>query len=256
MIAHALGELRRTPTYLRQGFNKEYDEDSPLEALDARLSLFAILDEMKRAIFLLVLSLACFRGLERGNFQYASVCFGWAYQYIYYCWLEDRSPTVNLQQKHRMEAYAALKPGKDEDRVPPNMERTSRLAHEVLLGTLKKVEAKSASLLVVWTLFVSSLFVVITTLPAAEAHLRALLIAFVLFCLPTIILLTKCFKQLDFMDLPVGEKTFPSTLQSYLFFDLTEKERLYRFAQRMTVVTAWLSASLLIVWIEALTRQG
>ncbi|WP_156113538.1 hypothetical protein [Paracoccus sanguinis] len=256
MITHALRELRQSPSYFRHGFSQKFNKENPYEAMVARLSFYAVLDEVKRAWILLSLCFFCFRAIGRENLQYAAVCVGWVYQYIYYCWLEDHYPTVNLQQMNRMETYAALKPGEDKDRVPPNMERTSKLAHEVLLGTLKKVEAKSASLLVIWTLFVSSLFVVITTLPAVEKQLRAVLVAFVLFCLPTIILLTKCFKQLDLMDLPVGKKTSATGMQSYLFFDLAEKERLYRFAQKMTFVTAWLSGFLLLMWIEALTRQG
>ncbi|WP_420343144.1 hypothetical protein [Paenirhodobacter sp.] len=171
--------------------------------------------------------------------------------------------------KPRMEAYASLSNRdvtgpKDDDKIILNAE-----AHQILLGTLKKVEAKSATLasVVVFALGFSLASIVAimvagsgagTVPPATATPQNLLLFAFSVSAF--IMLLPLCWslkgiRQIDQHDFVKLKESDPnvraSAMQDALMEDLLKKERMFR--QSQSVVMGNTSFVVIVVCVAALT---
>ena len=129
----------------------------------------------------------------------------------------------------RLEAYAHLK-----GPIQKGYSRSlSYQAHEVLLGTLKKVEAKAASLLVVLSLTLT-LTVTLAAATEKEDVLTRTLLYITTFAHPfAIISVLSCFEQRDSMDI-YGGISLEDELQAGLMSQLLTKELKFRFSFDMT----------------------
>lgn len=121
-------------------------------------------------------------------------------------------------------------------------------AHEVLLGTLKKVETKAAALLVVLSLTLT-LTATIAALPSS-VNLVTKVILYTVICLHfmPIMAVFRCFEQADSMDIEGGQ-SLELELQAKLLGQLATKELRFRFAYESTTVILLLGGGGLLTWI-------
>jgi hypothetical protein len=144
----------------------------------------------------------------------------------------------------RLEAYANLS-GLDKADTAGIL---SSGAHQVLLGALKKVEAKAASLLVVLALTLTLSVTVAVAASEADERIKLLLLATVYLHPLPIISVLLCFKQLD--NLEIREGLLEKQLQSDLLESLNEKELRFRFASDVAHIIVVVGLIGLALWIK------
>lgn len=135
--------------------------------------------------------------------------------------------------RKRLAAYDLMKSGKrlspwdsDEELLPVRQ-------HEVLLGILKKVEAKNASLFSALT-FVSAATVAVSGLDAFDEH-KGVLAALFLFTLPCLWASLRGMRQVDQKDMPAkpsSSRERAVVMQRMLMDDLLQKEAAFDFAYK------------------------
>jgi len=165
---------------------------------------------------------------------------------------------VSLQEQFhptlvRLERYAMLINCRDPE-LPLSVPFSSSLnrwlspeACAILLGALKKIETKAASLLVVWGIMIGGGFAMIASQSANTVDLDKLrggIVAMSWMIMASLPLLF-CFRQIDTRDLPSSAFQSAKEMEEMLIWDLIVKESLFRFSFRMTFVTV----ILLGVWV-------
>lgn len=162
------------------------------------------------------------------------------YVAMVWLWTEDggmrslTSPTT----EERLRAYAALSNGGPVFREPAPKE-----VHQILLGTLKKVELKNSVLLTVLIFLEAAAFgawgVSQFKYPSSPEVAALLLAAFALF--PSLLAGLRGIRQLDTFDLrgrgTLSQFELQRVLRGDMMQDLEKKERLFRFASYSTKLT-------------------
>ena len=135
----------------------------------------------------------------------------------------------------RIEYYASLKGAPVAS--TENASRLDEVAHEVLLGTLKKVEAKNASLTTLWVFLITSMLLLATSEALKEvAYIKELMSALIFVAFPFLLSSLAGMKQLDQID---ANRILTSTcsardaalrMQNQLKRSLIAKETDFRFS--------------------------
>jgi hypothetical protein len=177
-----------------------------------------------------------------------------------------RDPNTMGQLKCRLSGYAVLKSA-DSQECGPDAVHLPACQHEVLLGTLKKVETKNAALIQAWALFLTATVglaaVSLSNVDASESgYFRLVLLTLVFLALPFLFAALRGMKQLDqysFRRLRCGgslEGQLPVRMQDGLLQDLLVKEACFRFslcgAYAYVVAFAFLIGAILAVTAGAI----
>ena len=176
---------------------------------------------------------------------------------LYLVFTYNSSPNCKREAViRRMAAYSNLKsPNLSEKATPINGFYLTSGAHEVLLGTLKKVEAKSAALT---SVIVFSLTIFIGSIVASGTYDnfdRLLAILATCLILPLIFSFRGIYQldQSDFRkttDYDSDPKRVSKALQGKLMDDLISKERSFRFSRKVTMFS--ISILLLILVLQVM----
>jgi len=181
--------------------------------------------------------------------------------YFISVWCDYAFPRRKEDFRRRMGAYAELKKGNETEASCQCKKETScpgvlpPAAHEVLLGTLKKVEQKSAvnTTILVFALTISLVILLQPTLPSLPPQVKNLVLTFVsLLILPTFLAFRGTY-QLDQLDFPGCSNNgfcLKKRMQDDLIKDLLEKERAFRFTRNSTMYT--IIGLLLIVVLDGI----
>lgn len=165
-------------------------------------------------------------------------------QMLYYDDLRARNKGAESLLAHRLEAYANLHGVKD----CGNKYILTSNAHRILLGTIKKVEAKAASLLVFLVLTITLTITLTTVVDSSDTNTKIFLVAVIFLHPGAVASVLQCFKQIDTFDLKQGG-VLEYELQSALLSQLMVKEYKFRFAYEMTLVILIAGFSGLVIWM-------
>lgn len=151
----------------------------------------------------------------------------------YWYRLEDLGVRDEAILRRRLVGYAKLGNEPNDERLQRNL--LSRAEHQILLGTLKKVEQKAASLAAVLVFIAIAIVTVGATSMASTASGR------VYYCLlvpllPLFICVTFAFKQVDNISFNRSDsRSDAEQLQKTLIDDLLQKEHCFRFSLYCTI---------------------
>ncbi|OUS04365.1 hypothetical protein A9Q96_15570 [Rhodobacterales bacterium 52_120_T64] len=183
--------------------------------------------------------------------------------YCAYIWTRFHNTGNNEQIIDRMTAYADLKSNNCDDKCAHKMNGSKLMssgAHEVLLGTLKKVEAKNSALIAIIVFAVAILMgSILSDKPDLDDGLKKLMVVFVtLLILPTLASF-RGIRQIDQIDFPcrgiADEQNSKVRLETHLLRDLIGKERAFRFALVTTKCTVT-GLMVIVVLDEILSSIG
>lgn len=152
---------------------------------------------------------------------------------IYWYWLEDHGARNEAILRRRLVGYAEL--GSLSDEARPQRRPLTRAQHQILLGTLKKVEQKAASLAAILV------FIAIAIVTVGASDMTDLCKGLVYYCLlipllPLFIALAFAFWQKDNLSfVGTGDRSDAEQLQNTLISDLLQKEHCFRFAIVCTI---------------------
>jgi hypothetical protein len=162
----------------------------------------------------------------------------------------------------RLHHYAAMKEGhsatKKEDsrcNLPaPTNGALHPKEHAILLGILKKVEAKNAALMRMWTFISAALLSIIFVERGELEWLAMFLCGLLLLCLPFLVATLVGVRQIDQIDFwrltnaGLRDEALCTRMQEALMQDVLCKESLFRFALLGAFTLIPLGLIVLVVW--------
>lgn len=182
---------------------------------------------------IIILMLACVFGYATGwPARFAAISL--VAQALLFYWIEDQGSRDAMRLLGRIAGYSSV---------------SDVTLHQILLGTLKKVESKATSLAAILVFIAIALITVgapfnFTGDPSANTPW---IVALLLTLLPAFMALCYAFRQLDNLNYFAEEGA--SGLQKALRADLMQKEHCYRFAWTVIVSYTGLSFIGFFAWV-------